>query len=129
MRKLCLIVIVFAVVFLLAPSSMAQYVHGMAPAGIVKVDVPFDFMVSDTHLNAGTYMFSIDTATSRLYIRNVATGETVSVLTGDIISNDQPTADKLVFRQDGQQHVLHRVWSTQADHVHDIVHGTAVKEL
>src|SRR5690348_14927551 len=129
MRKLCLIVTVFALVLLFAPLSVAQFVHGMAPAGTIRVEVPFDFVVSDTHSNAGTYMFSVDTASSRLYIQDVNTGETVSFFTRDIISNDEPTANKLVFRQDGQQNVLHRISSMQAGHVHDIVHGTAVKEL
>jgi hypothetical protein len=63
-----------------------------------------------------------------MYIHNVNTLETVSVFTRDIVET-APTNNKLVFRQDGNKRVLHRVWSEQAGHVHDIVHGTEVKEL
>jgi hypothetical protein len=38
-------------------------------------------------------------------------------------------ADKLVFRQGGEQRVLHQIWSEHAGHVHGIIHGTEVKEL
>lgn len=130
MRKLFLITTILTCLLLFATASSAQTLpRGQYPAGTLKVTVPFDFLVSDVRLKASDYLFFIDTSSSMLHIRNVATGEQIMVFTRDIISNDRPTTDKLVFRQDGQQHVLHGVWSTQAGHVHDIVHGKAVKEL
>jgi hypothetical protein len=53
--------------------------------------------------------------------------ERVAVFTRDVIDS-VPNDTKLVFSQDGKDSVLHRVWSEQPGHVHDIVMGTEVAE-
>lgn len=122
MRKLLVVTAVAAC--LLAMVSVAS---SQIKTGTIKTTVDTDFMVGSIHLPAGEYTFSFDTLTSRMYIHNKSTLETVSVFTRDI--DETPTEDKLVFRQDGKQRVLHQVWSERAGHVHDIVHGTEVREL
>jgi hypothetical protein len=117
-------VTVVACVLLLVPRASSQIL-----SGTIKTTVDTDFMVGNIRLPAGAYTFAFDTAANRMYIHNVNTLETVSVSTRDIVDNATPTTDKLVFRQDGNRRVLHQVWSEQAGHVHDMVHGTEVKEL
>jgi hypothetical protein len=121
------VVVLAAVVctLLIVPLAQSQFT-----TGTITTSVDNDFMVGNIHMPAGEYAFTFDTATNRMYIHNKNTLETVSVFTRDIDEKDKaPTADKLVFRQDGDQRVLHQVWSEQAGHVHDIVHGTEVREL
>ncbi len=123
MRKLLILLAVVACVLLIAPLASSQIL-----TGTIKSTVDTNFMVGNIQLPAGDYTFSFDTATGRMYIHNVTTLQTVSVFTRDVVET-APTNDKLVFRQDGNKRVLHQVWSEQAGHVHDIVHGTEVKEL
>jgi hypothetical protein len=123
MRKLAIVIAVMACVLLIVPLASSQML-----TGTIKTTVATDFMVGDLALPAGDYTFSFDAATSRMYIHNVNTLETVSVFTRDIVET-APAKDKLIFREDGKKRVLHQVWSEQAGHVHDIVHGTEVKEL
>jgi hypothetical protein len=110
---------------LIVPLASSQFTTGTITTSVDK-----DFMVGNIHLPAGEYTFTFDSATSRMYIHNKNTIETVSVFTRDIDEKDKAArADKLVFRQEGEQRVLHQIWSEQAGHVHDIIHGTEVKEL
>lgn len=95
----------------------------------IKATVDTDFWVGNLMLPAGEYRFTFDTATSRMYITNLKTTARVSVFTRDVIDSSVPTEDKLVFLQGEKGRTLHRVWSEQAGHVHDIVHGTEVAEL
>lgn len=123
MRKFIVVIALTLFVLLIVPPASPQIL-----TGTIKTTVDTAFMVGNIQLPAGDYILSFDTATSRMYIHNVSTLETVSVFTRDIIEKT-PANDKLIFRQDGNKRVLHQVWSGQAGHVHDIVHGTEVKEL
>jgi len=124
MRRALLLILTVLCILLIVP--MAQSQVGTAA---IRVVVDHDFSVGSIHLPAGEYRFSFNTETSRVYIKNVTTGESVSVFTRDIIQNPAPAENKLVFQQDGNELMLHQIWSQQAGHVHDIVHGTEVKEL
>jgi hypothetical protein len=124
MKRLVVLIAVAVCVLLIVPVASSQVM-----TGTIKTHVDADFMVGEIRMPAGDYSFSFDTATSRMYIHNQNTLETVSVFTRDIVNNSTPTQNKLVFRQDGKQRVLHQVWSEQAGHVHEIVHGTEVQEL
>jgi hypothetical protein len=124
MRKALLLILTVLCILLIVP--MAQSQVGTAA---IRVVVDHDFSVGSIHLPAEEYKFSFNTETSRVYIKNVTTGESVSVFTRDIIQNPAPAENKLVFQQDGNELMLHQIWSQQAGHVHDIVHGTEVKEL
>ena len=124
MQKLLILVSVAACVLLIVPLASSQ-----VRTGTITTTVDTDFMVGDILLPAGDYAFSFDTLNSRMYIYNRNTLETVSVFTRDIVDNSTPTGDKLVFRQDGNHRALHEVWSGQADHVHEVVHGTEVLEM
>jgi hypothetical protein len=124
MRRALLLILTVLCILLIVP--MAQSQVGTAA---IRVVVDHDFSVGSIHLPAEEYKFSFNTETSRVYIKNVTTGESVSVFTRDIIQNPAPAENKLVFQQDGNELMLHQIWSQQAGHVHDIVHGTEVKEL
>lgn len=124
MRKILLLILTVLCMLLIVP--MAQSQVGTAP---LRAVVDRDFLVGSIHLPAGEYKFSFNTETSRMYITNARTGESVSVFTRDIIDHSGPPDNKLVFAQDGKDMVLHQVWSERAGHVHDIVHGTEIKEL
>lgn len=124
MQRLIILLAVVACMLLLVPLASSRTL-----SGTIRTSVDTSFLVGSIQLPAGEYTFSFDTATSRVYIHNVNTLETVSVFTRDILDNATPTGDKLVFRQDGNKRVLHQVWSEQAGHIHDIVHGTEVKEF
>lgn len=124
MRKVLLLILTVLCMLLIVPMAQSQ----VATAAIRAV-ADRDFLVGSIHLPAGEYKFSFNTGTSRMYITNSSTGETVSVFTRDVIDNSEPSENKLVFAQDGKDVVLHRVWSQQAGHVHDIVHGTEIREL
>ena len=114
MRKVVVVFAAIVCMLMIVPLASSQFTTGTITTSVDK-----DFMVGNIH-----------TATSRMYVHNKNTLETVSVFTRDIDEKDKaPTADKLVFRQDGDQRALHQVWSEQVGHVHDIVHGTEVKEL
>lgn len=123
MRNLIIVVTVVACLLLIVPLASSQIL-----SGTTRTTVNSNFMVGKIQLPAGEYTFAFDTGSSRMYIHNVNTLETVSVFTRDIVET-APTTDKLIFRQDGNTRVLHQVWSEQAGHVHDIVHGTEVREL
>lgn len=124
MRKALLLILTVLCILLIVP--MAQSQVGTAA---IRVVVDHDFSVGSIHLPAGEYRFSFNTETNRVYISNIRTGEGVSVFTRDIIQNPAPAENKLVFQQDGNELMLHQIWSQQAGHVHDIVHGTEVEEL
>ena len=124
MRKILLFGVVTACILLIVPVAFSQML-----SGTITTTVDTAFMVGNIQMPAGEYSFSFDSSTSRVYIHNKNTSETVSVFTRDIVDNSVPTENKLVFRQDGKQRVLHQVWSEHAGHVHDIMHGTEVREL
>lgn len=124
MRKVLILVAVVTSLLLIVPLTSSQVLSGTM---VTKVDT--DFMVGNIRMPAGEYSFSFDTATSRMYMHNKTALQTVSVFTRDIVDDTTPTENKLTFRQDGNQRVLHRVWSEQSGHVHDIVHGTEIQEL
>lgn len=122
MRKLLVVAAIAACMLAIVSVASSQI-----KTGAITTTVDTDFMVGTIHLPAGEYTFSFDTTTRLMYIHNNNTLETVRVFTRDIL--ETPTGNKLVFRQDGKQRVLHQVWSEKAGHVHDIVHGTEVREL
>ncbi len=95
--------------------------------------VPFEFAVETTVLPAGFYAISTP-ANNVIMIKNVDTGVSVYALEKNIklALRDQTfgaAEPKLVFRQDGQHHVLHQVLLAGDDHRHDLVHGPKVLEL
>lgn len=124
MRKVFLFIVAVLCLLLIVPLAQSQVLS--AP---VRTTVQQDFYVGNLHMPAGEYVFSFDSSTSRMYIANLDTGERISVFTRDVDQPPGENQDKLVFAKDGDKLVLHRVWSTQAGHVHDLVHGTEVREL
>lgn len=96
------------------------------------VAVPFEFSVGDTVLPAGSYAVLTHSLDHAIQLLNTDTGASAYALQNDIMLNPQGSMiseTKLVFRRDGDRHVLHQIRLVEDDHVHDIVHETEILEL
>jgi hypothetical protein len=80
-------------------------------------------------LPAGTYAVSTQSEGLAIQIKNVDTGASAYFLERDILLRSSAPETKLVFRQDGDRHVLHQIQLLGDNHTHDIAHGTQVLEL
>ncbi len=77
----------------------------------IQADIPFDFMVGDTTLPAGTYTVSTS-APDVLLIRSLDGHESVLVITQSVQENLTPSDEtKLVFTRYGDQYFLAQVWT------------------
>jgi len=124
MRKLMIVLAVVACILLITSPAQSQ----QSP-GTIRVSINHPFQVGSIQLPAGEYQFMVDSGNNMMHIRNVQTNEGVTVFTHDIVEQSTPTQNKLVFQTVRGKYVLHKVYSTEAGHVHDIVHGTEVMEL
>lgn len=123
-----LLLAVVATCLLLAGSAPAQLWHQRA-----RVYVPFEFVVGETVLPAGTYSVMMQTghSTSRLMLRDQKTGASVVASNTDIGMQARTYAENsnLVFMLDSSgRHVLHEIWLGGESHGHDLVHGPEVPE-
>lgn len=124
MSKLLLLLLVILCVMVVVPFASSQI-----NSAAVKARVDTEFVVGDTKLPAGEYVLTIDNSTNRMRINNVDTRNATVVFVQERVDNSTPTENKLKFQNDGQQLVLHKVWSTRTGHVYDILHATDVMEL
>lgn len=117
---LSLIVVIFAVCLpVLAQNN-----------SMVSANIPYSFYVGTREFPAGEYVFkSTDTPGNLLCISTGANSNTRYKMTADIRKTQLVKDSKLVFLNDDGKMVLHQVWIAGDNHVHDILHGTAVREL
>ncbi len=98
-----------------------------------KVQVPFEFTIHNTVLPPGNYIVqTCSESPSALNVLNVNTHQSAMVMYNNILlgnGNKMAPHTKLVFRTDGDVHVLHQVVFKTDNHIHDIVHGKEVAEL
>jgi hypothetical protein len=97
-----------------------------------RVEVPFDFVVGETALPAGTYVVSTPArSTSVIMFTNPEKGKTAFASNIDISAKPHafnPTSS-LVFVLDAQgRHVLHQVWVTGQGHGHGLTHEKGIAE-
>ncbi len=78
----------------------------------IQADIPFDFMVGDETLPAGTYTFAHPTTMPDvLLIRSLDGHESVVVITRGVQeSRTPPDETKLVFTRYGDQYFLAQAW-------------------
>jgi hypothetical protein len=93
------------------------------------VAVPFEFAVGDGTLPAGTYVVLTLSYEHMLQLKNIEKGVSIYIFEKDVSLNTVAPENKLVFRRDGDHHVLHQVVLAGEDHIHDLRHGTAIAEL
>lgn len=119
---------VLVVCLMLAGVAFAQSWRQQA-----KVDVPFDFILGDAVLPAGTYSVSTQAGigTKLLMFTNTQTGAVSMVQNIDISpkSTMRSGNSNLVFVLDAQgNHVLHQLWLPDDEHGHDLSHKTGIPE-
>lgn len=94
-----------------------------------KADIPFDFIVGDSHMPAGQYVIKADAHTMLLTVTNKETHKRASMFTRDIEKLTPNEKTELIFQRDGDRHVLHQIWGEGESHGHDVAHGQDVIEL
>ncbi len=76
----------------------------------MRANVPFDFIVGDKTLPAGTYTISKPTLSGTLRIENVDSGESVIVMS-TVVEGVRPNDEtKFVFTRYADQYFLDQVW-------------------
>lgn len=93
-------------VTLAAGSASAQ------SANIMKVTVPFDFVISHKTLPAGDYVVRrrIEGALVVLAIQNEDKNESAYLVSHNVQARDLQSGSKLVFNQYGDQYFLSQLW-------------------
>ncbi len=77
----------------------------------MRADVPFDFIVGDKTLPAGTYTISKPTLSGTLRIENVDSGESTIVMSTVVNNGVRPNDEtKFVFTRYADQYFLDQVW-------------------
>ncbi|HLK33031.1 MAG TPA: hypothetical protein VKT29_08070 [Terriglobales bacterium] len=124
MKARLLIFLAVVSLLLLVTPAVSQVVETKWTA-----DIPFDFMVAETHLPAGHYTIKSNPHTMRLTVINTESKEKASVFTRDVEKLTANEHTVLVFQRHGDSHILHQVWGEAEAHGHDVVHGAEVIEL
>jgi len=77
----------------------------------MRANVPFDFIVGDKTLPAGTYTISKPTLSGTLWIENVDSGESTIVMSTVVNNGVRPNDEtKFVFTRYADQYFLDQVW-------------------
>ncbi len=77
----------------------------------MRANVPFDFIVGDKTLPAGTYTISKPTLSGTLRIENVDSGESTIVMSTVVNNGVRPNDEtKFVFTRYADQYFLDQVW-------------------
>jgi hypothetical protein len=94
--------------------------------------VPFEFAIGHATLPAGTYVVLTLLYEHMLQLKNIEKGVSIYIFEKDVSLETQGLVapeNKLVFRRDGDRHVLHQIVLAGEDHIHDLRHGTEIAEL
>lgn len=124
MKVRLLIFLAVVLVLLVVTPAVSQLVENTWTA-----DIPFEFIVGNSHMPAGQYVVKSNPHTMRLTITNKETQEKTFLFTRNIEKLDPNEKTVLMFNRDGDRHVLHQIWGETETHGHDIVHGQDVIEL
>jgi hypothetical protein len=98
---------------LLTVSLFTGAARAQASIPLVRVNVPFEFLVGNRVLPAGDYsIFRADP--SALVVRNSAGRVVATAMTTSTQALTAPVAPKLVFRFTGERNVLTQVWTSNS---------------
>lgn len=92
-------------------------------------DIPFEFIVADSHMPAGEYLIKSNPHTMRLTVINKETRQNAFLFTRNVQKLAPNEKTVLLFQRDGDRHVLHQIWGETETHGHDVMHGQDVVEL
>ncbi len=79
-------------------------------SGVLKADIPFDFMVNGKTLQAGTYKVQQGSSDSTLLIRGVDGKNAAVSITMNGVQAKGETKAKLVFNRYGNEYFLNEIW-------------------
>lgn len=99
----------------------------------VKISVPYEFVVGNTVLEAGTYWVRLASETSSvLMLTNTQTGASLLASNTNIsggIYNTNNEQTRLVFAMDASgRQVLHQIWIAGQSHGHDLMTQASLSE-
>lgn len=106
---------------------VAGFAFGQKWTQQARVSVPFEFVVGETVLPAGTYTISTPSGVSASVIKfaSMETGAAAFASNIDVSvkAHAYNQTSSLVFVLDASnRHVLHQVWITGDSHGHDLMH-------
>ena len=81
----------------------------------IIVNVPFDFVVMNKHMVAGTYDVTTDILTTTVVIRGEDNGSAALALTRSAQAGKAQEQAKLVFKRYGDRYFLAEVWHAGTD--------------
>ena len=100
---------VFASLFLVASSVHAQWVP-------LKADIPFDFVVGNTIMHAGTYTIQpLNTNESVVLLRSLDLKDSMLLAPCTCVSDQAQQETKLVFQAADGQYFLWQIWTQGYD--------------
>jgi hypothetical protein len=92
-------------------SLSAIHVYPQGNTVIGRIDIPFDFSVSDKTLPAGTYSITrANQDRNMLLLRSRDGREAVNILTNPVRAKEAPETRKLLFRRYGETYFLYQIW-------------------
>jgi hypothetical protein len=123
MKKQVLRIVVSAMALLACLGAMAQ-----APSGKILVNVPFEFVINNHHMQPGRYLVT-SAANGFLQIHDTEVADNQMFLQVNSISSNKPTEAKLVFHRYGDTYFLAEVWNGNGDVGREVVKSKAEKEI
>lgn len=111
---------------LTAASAQAQ------SRGTIEVQIPFDFIVGDTHLPAGTYsvkQLSRNDAKALLVRSSQDAKDSAVVITNAVQANTEQTEARLVFHKYGERYFLSQVWASEGRTGRELYESKAERQL
>jgi hypothetical protein len=102
------LLIVFATLFLTAGALHAQSVT-------VKASIPFDFVVGDSALHAGTYTIRPINGGSTMMLRSADVNEKAILMAPCTCAYSARHEDELVFKVIGGRYFLWQIWTAGYD--------------
>jgi hypothetical protein len=97
---------------LLVPLS-ASFGYAQGKALIRKVNIPFDFSVSDKTFPAGVYSVTrVNQEKVMLRLSSEDGGEAIHVVTIPVQAKESPKTAKLIFRRYGETNFLSQIWES-----------------
>ena len=76
----------------------------------ITVNIPFDFVVKNQHMSAGTYDVTTDLVRSTVLIRGENSDSAAFALSFAAYAGTTPTQAKVVFKRYGERYFLSQVW-------------------
>jgi hypothetical protein len=99
--------------------------------GRMRIDIPFDFVVANQMLKAGTYWCRSMGANGHLYfiIQSEDYRTTATVFANRLEAKTTPSAPQMVFNRYGDEYFLAQIWSGQDERGGEVLKSKREREL